>query len=267
MDELLANPAVQAGAAPFLAALIVAVALRPLKLGGLAATAAFFTTVYFVAGLQFTPLTATRKMILVAAIAPAVGILVDFAFKPTKFGAALLALAAGGAALWAFGPVLGQRPASEAALLLGTMIAVAVFVVGFGQLALASDGVRAGAAALALGIGAGVAAIFSASVAYGSYGLALGAGAGAFLLPQMISGTKSHAGATFVLPAFLATALVTAGAMTLAQMPWHVVLVLGLVPLAVRLPGPERAPVWLQAVIFSLYGFAVAGLACWLAWP
>jgi hypothetical protein len=97
--------------------------------------------------------------------------------------------------------------------------------------------------------------------------MALGAGAGAFLLPQMITGTKSHAGATFVLPAMLASSLVMVGAMTLAKMPWYVVLVLGLVPLAVRLPGPERAPVWLQAVIFSLYGFAIAGLACWLAWP
>ena len=160
-----------------------------------------------------------------------------------------------------------ERPAGEAALLLASAIVVAVFVVGFGQAALAADGVRAGAAALALGIGAGVASIFSASIAYGSYGMALGAGAGAFLLPQMITGTKSHAGATFVLPAMLAAALVGAGAMTLAKMPWHVLLVLGLVPLAVRLPGPERAPVWLQAVIFSSYGFAVAGLACWLAWP
>ena len=267
MDELLSNPAVQAGAAPFLAGLVVAVALRPLKLAGLAVTAAFFTTVYFVQGFQFVPLTATRKLILVAAAAPVAGILVDFAFRPTRLGAALLALVAGGAAWWAFGPVLGQRPASEAALLLGSAIAAAAFAVGFGQVALAGDGVRAGAAALALGIGAGVASIFSASIAYGSYGLALGAGAGAFLLPQMISGTKSHAGATFVLPALLAAALVTAGAMTLAKMPWYVVIVLALVPLAVRLPGPERAPVWLQAVVFSLYGFAVAGLACWLAWP
>jgi hypothetical protein len=267
MDELLSNPAVQAGAAPFLAGLIVAVALRPFKLGGLAIAAAFFTTVYFVAGFQFTPLTATRKMLLAAAIAPSVGILVDFAFKPTKLGATLLALAAGGAVLWAFGPVLGQRAPGEGALLLGSAIAVAMFVVGFGQAALAADGVRAGAAALALGIGAGVASVFSASVAYGSYGLALGAGAGAFLLVQMVTGSKSHAGATFVLPALLTAALVGAGAMTLAQMKWYVLLVLGLVPLAVRLPGPERAPVWLQAVIFSLYGFVVAGVACWLAWP
>jgi hypothetical protein len=267
MNELLANPAVQAGAAPFLAGLIVALALRPLKLGGLAVSAAFFTTVYFVAGFQLTPLTATRKLILVAAAAPAVGILIDFAFRPTRLGAALLAIAAGGAVLWAFGPVLGQRAAGEGALLLATGIVVAAFTVGFGQAALAADGVRAGAAALALGIGVGVASIFSASVAYGSYGLALGAGAGAFLLPQMVSGLKSHAGATFILPAMLGAALVGAGAMTLAKMPWTALLVLGLVPLAVRLPGPERAPIWLQSVIFSLYGFAVAGLACWLAWP
>ena len=184
MDELLSNPAVQAGAAPFLAGLIVAVALRPLKLGGLAVTAAFAATVYLVAGFQFSPLTATRKMILIAFAAPVIGILVDFAFKPTRLGAALLALAAGGAAWWAFAPVLAQRPASEAGLLLASAIVVATFVVGFGQAALASDGVRAGAAALALGIGAGVASIFSASAAYGSYGLALGAGAGAFLLPR-----------------------------------------------------------------------------------
>jgi len=267
MDDLFSNPAVQAGAAPFLAGLIVAVALRPLKLGGLAISAAFFTTVYFVQGFGISPLTATRKMILVAAAAPLVGILVDFAFRPTRLGAALLALLAGGAALWAFGPVLAQRSGSEAWLAAASAALAAAFVVGFGQAALAADGVRAGAAGLALGIGAGVASIFSASIAYGSYGLALGAGAGAFLLPQMVMGTKSHAGATFVLPALLATALVAVGAMTLAKMPWYVVLVLGLVPLAMRLPGPERAPVWLQAVVFSLYGFAVAGLACWLAWP
>src|SRR5260221_13951449 len=109
MDELLSNPAVQAGAAPFLAGLAVAFALRPLKLGGLAVIAGFLVTLYFVQGFQFTPLTATRKMIVAVIAASLIGILIDFAFKPTRLGAALLALAAGGVALWAFGPVLLQR--------------------------------------------------------------------------------------------------------------------------------------------------------------
>ncbi len=267
MNELLSNPAVQAGAAPFVAALVVALALQPLRLGGLAVTAAFLVAMQLVSGIQFSPLTATRKLVLLAIAAPLVGVVADFAFKPTRLGAMVLALLAAAGALWAFEPVLAQRSAAEA-WLLGASAAIALaFMVGFAQTFLAADAVRAGAAALALGLGAGVAAIFSASAAYGSYGIALGAGAGAFLLPQMITGRKSFAGATFTLPAMLTGGLVAVGTMVLAKLPWYALLVLAAVPLAVRLPGPERAPVWLQAVIFSLYGFAVAGLACFLAWP
>ncbi len=243
MNELLSNPAVQAGAAPFVAALVVALALQPLRLGGLAVTAAFLVAMHLVSGIQF------------------------IAFKPTRLGALVLALLAAAGALWAFGPVLVQRPAAEA-WLLGAAAAIALaFMVGFAQTFLAADAVRAGAAALALGLGTGVAAIFSASIAYASYGFALGAGAGAFLLPQMITGRKSFAGATFILPAMLTGGLVAVGTMVLAKLPWYALLVLAAVPLAVRLPGPDRAPVWLQAVIFSLYGFAVAAIACFLAWP
>ena len=267
MNELLSNPAVQAGAAPFVAALVVALALQPLRLGGLAVTAAFLVAMQLVSGIQFSPLTATRKLVLLAIAAPLVGVVADFAFKPTRLGAMVLALLAAAGALWAFEPVLAQRSAAEA-WLLGASAAIALaFMVGFAQTFLAADAVRAGAAALALGLGAGVAAIFSASAAYGSYGIALGAGAGAFLLPQMITGRKSFAGATFTLPAMLTGGLVAVGTMVLAKLPWYALLVLAAVPLAVRLPGPERAPVWLQAVIFSLYGFAIAGLACFLAWP
>ena len=117
------------------------------------------------------------------------------------------------------------------------------------------------------GLGTGVAAIFSATASYGLYGIALGAGAGAFLLPQMIRGRKSFAGGTFTVSAMLIAALVGAGAMILAKLPWYSLLVLALIPVAVRLPGPEKAPVWLQAVLFSLYGSAIAAVACALAWP
>jgi hypothetical protein len=65
----------------------------------------------------------------------------------------------------------------------------------------------------------------------------------------------------------LIAALVGGGAVLLAELQWYCLALLALIPLVVRLPGPARAPVWLQAVIFSLYGFAVAGIACYLAWP
>ncbi|MEW6690539.1 MAG: hypothetical protein AB1452_15795 [Pseudomonadota bacterium] len=267
MDEFLSNPAVQAGGVPFLAALIAAVALQPVRLGGLALVAAFLSCMYLVSGLQLTPLTATRKILILGIAAPAVGVLADFAFRPTRAGAALMAVAAGAAALWVFWPVLAQKSAAQAWLLGATTAVATVFMVGFAQLQLASDALRAGAAALGLGLGVGVASIFSASASYGSYGIALGAGAGGFLLPQMIRGKPAFAGTTFALTAMLLGGLVAAGAMILAQLPWYAVLVLALVPLAARMPVPARAPVWLQAVLFSLYAFVVAAVACALAWP
>jgi hypothetical protein len=267
LEELLANPAVQAGVAPFLTAVIVAVALSPLRLGGLAAIAAFLVCIHFVTGIQLAPLNATRKILILAIAAAAIGPLLDFALKPTRIGVALLALAAAGGALWAFGPVVAQKPGTQAWLFGGSAAVALALMVGFSQAQLAGDGVRAGAAALAVGLGAGVAAIFSGSLTYGLYGIALAAGAGGFLLPQMIRGKKAIAGATFTLPAMVTGGLVAAGAMLLAQLPWYCVLILALVPVAVRLPGPEKAPVWLQAVVFSLYGFVIAGIACALAWP
>ncbi len=268
LEELLANPVVQAGVAPpFLAALIVAVALSPLRLGGLAVIAAFVVCVHFVTGIEFTPLTATRKILILAIAAAGIGPLLDFALKPTRIGVALIAVGAAGGALWAFWPVILQKPGMQAWLFGGSAVVALAFMVGFAQARLAGDGVRAGAAALALGLGVGIAAIFSASLSYGLYGIALGAGAGGFLLPQMIRGRKAAAGATFTVPAMLIGGLVAVGAMLLAQLPWYCVLILALVPVAVRLPGPEQAPVWLQAVVFSLYGFVIAGVACALAWP
>ena len=266
----MSNPAVQVGVGPLMAALVVAfvvaLILRPLQLGGLAVAAAFLTTMYFVSGLGFSPLTATRKIIIVSIAAPVVGMLIDFAFKPTRMGAVVLALCAAASALWVFWPVLAQKPAAEGWLLGASMVVVIFFVVGFSQLYLAADAVRAGAAGLGLGLATGIAAILSASVTYGLYGIALGAGAGGFLLPQMISGKKGFAGATFTLSATLTGGLVAAGAMVLAKLPWYALLVLALVPVGARLPAVEKTPLWLQAVLLSLYCFAVGAAACALAW-
>jgi hypothetical protein len=266
VESLLSNPAVQGGVAPFIAGLVVAVALSRARLGGLAVVAAFATAVWFIAGFALTPLTVTRKIFLLGLAAPAAGVLVDFAFRPTRLGAWALALAGAAAALWVFWPVLAQKSAAQAFILGGTAAFTAAWLVGFSQAKLASDGIRAGAAGLALGAGAGVAAILAASLTYGLYAIALGAGSGAFLLPQMITGRKAQAGMTFLLPATLLAGLIAAGTMVLAELPWYAVLTLGLVPVAARLPLPAGAPAWLQAVLSSLYGFIVAAAACALAW-
>lgn len=266
----MSNPVFQVGVAPLVAALVVALVvallLRSLQLGGLAVVAAFLTTMYFVSGLTFSPLTVTRKIVVLSLAAPVVGILADFAFKPTRIGAAVLALAGAAAALWVFWPVLSQKDAAEAWLLGGAAAVAVAFMIGFGQMFLAEHAVRAGSAGLGAGLGVGIASILSASATYGLYGIAVGAGAGGFLLVQMIRGKTLAAGATFTLSAMLISGLIAAGAMILAMLPWYALLVLALVPVGARLPVPEKAPLWLQAVLLSIYSFIIAGAACALAW-
>ena len=266
MNDILNNPAVQGGVAPFVAALIVSLILGRSRFGGLALVAAFATVVYFVAGFNFTPLTATRKIILLGFAAPIIGMLADFAFKPTRIGAMVFALAGAAATLWVFWPILAQKEAPQAWLFGATAVVSITWSIGFSQIYLTGHGVRAGAAGLGLGLGAGIGAILGASASYGLYGIAVGAGAGAYLLAQMIRGTKSAAGATFMLPAALVPGLIAAGAMVLAELRWYSLLVLALVPVAACLPLPEKAPLWLQAVLVSIYSFMVAGAACALNW-
>jgi hypothetical protein len=267
MNELLAYPSVQAGVAPFVVALIVVLLLQRAGLAGLAVPAAFFTTYALVEGLTFTPLTVTHRLALLAAAAPVVGVLADFAFRPTRAGVVVLALAAAAGTLWMLWPVLQQKDAHQAWLLGASSLALVTVLVTVFEWSLRGAAVRAGSAGLALGLGVGVAAIFGASAKYGSLGISLGAAAGAFLLPQMIMGRGIPAGTTYALPTALTCGLVASGAMVIAEVPWYAALALALVPAATCMPIPQRAPVWIQAFIASLYGFVAAAAACWLAWP
>lgn len=266
MQEFLGNPAVQGGVAPFVVALVAALALAPLRLGGLAVISAFAVCMYLVSGLQFTPLTATRKLFLVALGAAALGPVTDFGFKPTRLGTIALALAAAAAAIWVFWPVILLK-GDQRSWLFGGLTALSVaFAVGAANARLTGDGLRASASALALGLGAAVSAFLAASLSYALYGLALAAAAGGFLLPQMLRGKAAFAGATLTLPATIIGMLIACGAMLLAQLPWYSVIVLSFIPVAASLPGP-KGPAWLQAAVYSLYGSIVAAGACLLAWP
>jgi len=265
MEELLRHSAVQGAAAPFVAALLVVAVLQFVRLGGLAAAAGFCVAVYLISGFSISPLTATRKIVLLGVAAPLVGMLIDFASKPTRIGHAVLGLAAGAAAVWTFFGVLQQKELSQALLVGGGVAVFLAWLVVFG-LTQSENSVRAGAIGLGLGAGAGVAGVLGGSALYGSYAIALGAGATAFLLWQMITGKRVAAGATFILPATIVPGLLLAGTMILAQLPWYTLAGFALLPLATLLPFPEKAPVSVQATVASTYALVVAAGACAMAW-
>jgi hypothetical protein len=265
LQELLGNPAVQGGVAPFVVAFAVTLALFALRLGGLAIAAALGTAVYLIGGFAFPPVSAQQKILLIALATPVVGVIVDLAFKPTRVAGPVLGLLFALGVLWVGINVLKQKELPALLIWGGGVAALVGWLVG-SMFALRDDAVRAGAAALTLGLGVGVSAVLSASGSYGQYGAAIGAGGGAFLLAQMLLGRALFAGATFALSAGVACGLIAAGAMLGAQLPWFAAVALALVPVAVLLPLP-KAGVWIQAVVASIYGGIPALIACLLSWP
>jgi hypothetical protein len=265
VGDLLQNPAVQGGIAPFVAALIAVFALFAARLAGLAIGAALGTAVWLIGGVAFPPVSAQQKILLLSLAVPLAGVIVDLAFKPTRAAGTVLGLIFGVLALWVGINVLKQK-ALAPMLLTGAAVFALVAWVTASMFALRDESLRAGGAALTLGLGIGVSAFLSASGSYAQYGASIGAGAGAFLLGQLLLGRLLAAGATFTLSAGVACGLLLAGAALASPLSWYSAAVLALIPAAVRLPLP-RAGIWVQAVVVSLYGGIVALGGCLLAWP
>ena len=266
MSDLLANPAFQSGVAPFVVALIVAMAT--LRLGwiwsGLAVMAGFFVTVVLVTDITFSPLTSTRKIILLALVTLAVGLLREI--LPLKDGVVrpLLAVAAAAAALWVLWPVLARKGGVDAAIMGGGGALYLAWVVA------AFDGLntrreRPVAAAVAFGFGTGGGALLGATAFLGQLGLALGAAAaGLLLVYAFLSGSRP--GGWLTVPVSTVGALLGLAAVVYAGMPWVCLLLLAAVPLFARIPLPASLPGWLAAGLITLIAAVPAGGAVAVAW-
>ena len=259
MQELLAHPAVQSGAAPALAGLVAALLLSPLRLSGLAVTAGFFTALYLAGRLDFH-----QRMVVVAAAAAAFGALIDLAFRPTRSAGAVLGIVFGMAAFWVYLQALGHRPPQELALYAVGIAGLAALGVICMTLSYAEPE-RAGAAGVALGAGLGVASwVFSWRLDLAGFSLA--AACGGFLLLAAALTRGVVPGASFTLSTGVIASLLAAGAVLSGRLPWYAAAALLLVPIAVRLPVPQRAHPAARALVALLYGLAAAGAVCAIAW-
>lgn len=251
---------------PLLVGLAVAALLLPLRLSGLAVAAGFLVAVYLIGNFSFATLTATRKLVIVVAVAALLlGVVVDLAFKPTRLAGVALGALIAAAGLWVFWSVLAHQPFAQGLRVGAGVVALVLWTVA-AAMPLQGDPVRAGAAGVGLGVGVGIGAVLGASALIGQYGIAVGAASGGFLLLVMMLGRRVRAGASLVLTVAAAGALLACAAVLLAQLPWTAAAALGLVPLAVRLPLPSRMHPGIEAVIAVFYALVPAA-GCWaLAW-
>ena len=265
MNALLEHPAVQGGVAPFVVGLIVALALGRTRYAWLAIVAGYLTAVALSTGISFSPLTASRKILLLAIVVAVVGLVLDRMMPKTRTLNWILAAVAGVAAVWAFWSVLGQREGSAAWTATAT-VAIFAGVMTLALMSLRDDPLRVAAATLGLGIATGVASVLSASIGFLLAGMAVAAAAGALLLVAVFTSRPAEPGIMGTLMVGVLIALFAEGASLLAQMPWYASAALLLVPLAVRLPVREEWSVFRRAFTLSLYALAAASIPIAAAW-
>jgi hypothetical protein len=265
MEELLANPAVQAGAAPFLSALIAAAALRRTRLLGLAVAVAFALVIALTVGYSFEPLTASRKLVL-AGLGTALALLALElpGVAPRPAVRAALAAAAAAAAVWMVWRVLLQQEPAKA-VLYGLATAAYIAALLESSLRVGPDGVRAAGSSLMLGLAAGGLGLLGASALLAQIGIAVAAGGGAVLLILMLGRQRGPAGWTLVIPAAAIAGFAGLLAVFTGSLPWFCLLPTLAIPWATRLVPLERPP-WLAAVLTALAGLVPMLLAVGLAW-
>lgn len=266
MDELMQNPAVQAGIAPFIVALVAAGLLRKTRFLGLAQIAGFAVLIALAIGFSFESLTSTRKLVIVGLLTLVPLLLLElknWSARPVLRSS--VALLVGLAAVWVVLRVLQQKELPSA-LLAGVASAAYLFILVESTLRVSDDSVRGAAAGLMLGLASGALALLGASALLAQVGIAVGAAAGATLLVQMISGTRSPTGATLSLPASVVAGLVGLLAVFTGALPWFCLLPTLAIPWATCLVPAGSRPVWLTAFLTSLAASVPLLLALGLAW-
>ncbi len=264
MQELLNNPAVQAGAAPFLVALIAVELFRRIRLSGLAIIAGFAVTVYLASDFNMVPLTAARKIVALG-LASALLALVLTSLRSRWMGW-LLPVLGGVAAIWTVQRIL-QHQEPRVVLLWGAGCAAYVAILVWGMDMLSDrEPLRAASAATALGIGTGGATLVGASALLGQFGLALGSAAGAHLLVQMISNKPLPNGRTFTLPLAVIAGLTGCLAVLSAQLPWYTLPILAVIPVLARFAPLPNGSIRIRSLLLSILTFALVGAAIFVTW-
>lgn len=266
MRELLMNPAVQAGIAPFVVALLVGFALR--RAGwfwaGLGLIAGFAVAVALTVGFQFQPWNSTRKIIALGFGATGAGLMLDLWRGGRRWVTALIFAGAGAAALWVIWPVAMRREGWEGWMLMGLGAAYGGWCAAAME-ALRTRSLPGAMTAVSLGFGSGAVALLGASALLGQMGLALGAAAGA--LGLLVSfGRKTELGSLAMLPAGVVLGLIGIGGHIYAKVPWYCLALLAWVPVGAWVPVPKTWPRWLQSAALLVLTGLPGAIAVWLVY-
>ena len=270
MNDLLDNPAVQAGVVPFVVALALGFALARTRFLALAGVSGVVVVFALTVGFAVEPFTSVRKLMVASFAAAVIALALEAArIGPRRSIVAALSAAAGAAALGAAWRVLVQMEAPAAWAAGAAAFAFAALLAGSSIAADAGSSLRGAVTGALLGWGSGVLALLGASALLAQLGLAVGTACAALALVQMLRGQESPLGWTLVIPAAAAAGIVGVLASATGELRWYCLLPLLAVPLVARwLPVGAARPVWQRAFLIGFASLVPVIVAIALArWP
>ncbi|MCP4331482.1 MAG: hypothetical protein GY785_02410 [Gammaproteobacteria bacterium] len=263
MEQILIRPEIQSAVAPFVIALLVFFGLRKISAQAWlwAVFAAFLASVLLINGVTVTPLTGTRKIILLVLISFLAAALLPRLLPRANLQRAVAACAAVLALLWVFWAVLARMEAGAIALFVAGSIGLALWLL-FHFDRLVHNDARLHAAGFSLLLGVGLSATAAASALLGQLALALSAASGGTFLAWVLFANKARAEAAqpsiTTLPYVLAPLLLGLAAVIFARLPWYALLALAAIPLAVSLLPLKPDSRFISALLSSLPGLVIA---------
>ena len=269
MEQFFSRPEVQSAVVPFLVALASTLGLRKFitRAWIWALLAAFMLSAGLINGITVTPLTGTRKIILLVLASMACAALLPAVLRNNLQRAAVILLSGLGLA-WVFWTVTARMEISAIAMFIFGAIAL-VLLLSYSFDRIAKNPAQLHGAGLGLLLGVGLCATAGASALLGQLALAISAASGGVFLGWILKGNSDPAGngnqSLITLPYVIAPALLGLAAVVFARLPWYALIPLALIPVVTRFVPVRSGSRFLNALLCSLPGLLIAvAIAFWV---
>ncbi|MDH5218907.1 MAG: hypothetical protein OEX19_14495 [Gammaproteobacteria bacterium] len=267
MNEILANPGVQAGLIPFIVSFVLAgLLIRAGGWSGLGILAGFIILVLLTTGIQFSPLTSTRKILLLILLSASLGGVLHVLKLEIKRFQAVFVLCGIAAMLWVLWPYLMRQELLHLLVVasgLGLFNAW-MFVSFLSQKNISN--IASSASISATGFGVGGAALLGASALLGQMGIAIGSAAFGMLAIAVLTKKSGQASYLATSVAGLGLGLITGAAIIYAKLPWYTAFIFMTIPVLARIGLSNDQSLLMRAVIWFGICMVPAALAIFLSW-
>lgn len=261
-NELLNHPAIEAGVLPFVIALIAGAILpkRYAWWSTVVFAVAYFIAAWLILDGRLTPLSSSRKLVILGIGAVVIGVVAHLSFSATTLQRVLITLAVI-AVGWLIWPKLIRLDITQQIIIGGGAAIYAIWLT-FAFHQLRDEDIASSVSATILGFATGLCALIGASSLLGELGIAVGSGAAAISFYGLKKRIDHSAGFYFSISVLCA--LIGIAAVLYAKVPWYSLIALASIPLAAMLFEWRYKSGWLRIIKLSILLLIPAGIAVFL---